>query len=104
MSDRQTNTQRRLHWRFWLLLFAPSLVALGGTGIASASGQGIGGLFFVNIYLALPLNFLVSIDAAKQLVRLRDNRGGSSPWMLVWGPLIFFLNVALVFAGGAAMG
>ena len=85
------------------MLFAPSLVALGGTGIASALGQGIGGLVFVNIYLALPLNFLCSIDAAKQLVRLRDDRGGSSPWMLVWGPLIFFLNVAIVLSGCAAV-
>ena len=94
---------KKLRWWFWFVLLAPALIALGGTAIVAAFGKGLSGLFFVNILVALPLNFVFSNAAAKQLVLLHDGRGGSSPWMFLWGPLIFFLNVALVLGGCSAM-
>jgi len=81
MIEKQPTASHRLHWRFWLLLFAPALVSLGATAL----GLGLGGVFFVNVYIALPLNFVCSNAAAKQLVLLRDSRGGSSLWMFLWG-------------------
>jgi hypothetical protein len=103
MIEDQSKTPHRLCWWFWLVLFASAFVALSGTAIIVASGKGPGGLYFVNVMIALPLNFVCSNAAAKQLVLLCDSRGGSSPWMFLWGPLIFFLNVAIVFGGCAAM-
>jgi hypothetical protein len=103
MSEDQSKTPHRLRWSFWLLLFAPAFVAIAGTAILVASGKGPGGLLFVNAMIALPLNFVCSNAAAKQVVLLCDSRGGSSPWMFLGGPLIFFLNVAIVFGGCAAV-
>ena len=103
MSEGQSNAPHRLRWWFWLVLFLPATVALAGTAMVIALGRGPGGLFFANIILALPLNFLCANAAAKQLVLLRDARGSSSPWRFLWGPLIFFLNVAIVLSGCAAM-
>ena len=103
MSEDQTKTLRPLRWWFWLVLFAPALVFLGGTATIVSLANGFGGLVFVTVFIALPLNFICSNAAAKQLVLLRDSRGGSSPWMFLWGPLIFFLNVTIAFGGSAAM-
>ncbi len=102
MTEDQSTTPRRLRWWFWLMLLAPAFVALAGTAIIVALGNGPGGFLFVNA-IALPLNFVCSNAAAKQLVLLRDSRGGSSPWMFLWGPLIFFLNVAIVLGGCGAV-
>src|SRR5205085_226910 len=100
MSEEESIDSRPLRWRFWLVLFAPAIVALGGMAL----GAGLEVAMFVNVFVALPLNFVCSNDAAKQIVRVRDPRGGSSPWMFLWAPLIFFLNVAIVFGGCALAG
>jgi len=53
--------------------------------------------------MALTMNFVCSNWAAKQIILLHDRRGASSPWMFLWGPLFFFLNVALAFGGCATL-
>lgn len=94
--------QRKLRWWFWLILFGPALFSILGNLAVYSFGLGLVGLFFVNIALALPMNFVCSNWSAKQLVLLRDSRGGGSPWMFLWGPLIFFLNLSLWFGGCTA--
>jgi hypothetical protein len=103
MSQDQSKTLPRLPWWFWLMLLAPAFVALAGTAIIFAFGKGPGGLFLVNVLIALPLNFVCSNATAKQLALLCDSRGACSPRMFLWGPLIFFLNVAMVFGGCAVL-
>src|SRR5689334_4443236 len=102
MSDEQPQTSRPLRWWFWLVLVAPVLVSLSPAMFVPLRRVGMG-IVFLNLYVALPLNFVCSNWAAKQIVLRRDPRGGSSPWMFPWGPSFFFLNVALVFGGCSAL-
>ena len=104
MSEGQTKNLRRLHWRFWLVLFAPAMISVTApvTTYWLHPYNVLGGMAFVNLAVALPVNFICCNWAAKQVVLLRDTRGGSSPWMFLWGPLFFFLNVVVAFGGCAA--
>jgi hypothetical protein len=95
--------QRKLRWSFWLVLFGPTLLSIVGNVAVYSFGLGLSGLFAVNILMALPMNFVCSNWSAKQLVLLRDSRGGKSPWMFLWGPPIFFLNLSLCFGGCTAV-
>lgn len=105
MSDAQPQTSRQLRWWFWLVLFAPAMISLSAPAPARwlHPHNVLGWICFVNLFVALPLNFVCSNWAAKRIILRRDPRGGSSPWMFLWGPSIFFLNVALVLGGCSAM-
>ena len=87
------------------MLFWPAMISVTAPATARwvSPHNVLGWLFFMNAVIVLPLNFVCSIWAAKLIVLRRDPRGGSSPWMFLWGPLFFFLNVALVFGGCSAM-
>ena len=98
----ESDKSRRLRWWFWLILFGPALFSLIGNTAVYSFGLGLGGLCLVNILLALPMNFVCSNWSAKRIILLRDERGGSSPWMFLLGPLIFFLNLSLCFGGCTA--
>ena len=100
MSGEQKQSSPQLGWRFWLVMLAPTLVALSAPLFSRPGNMG-GGLPL--LYIAIGLNFYCSNWAAKQIILRHDPRGGSSPWMFLWGPLIFFLNVALVCGGCALM-
>jgi hypothetical protein len=105
MSEGQTKALPRLRWWFWLVLFAPALISATAPVITlwSHPHNVLAWLSFANIVVAFPLNFVCSIWAARQIILRRDHRSGSSPWMFLWGPLIFFLNAAIAFGGCAAM-
>lgn len=103
MSAEPSAPRPRLRWWFWLVLFAPAMISVSAP-LSTLLGHkyDLFSWVLLNIYIVLPMNFVCSNWAAKQIVLLRDPRGGSSPWMFLWGPLFFFLNVALVFGGCAA--
>ena len=104
MNQRGTKTLRPLGWWFWLVLFAPTIVTLLGTALVPRLHPqgGLAGLAFVNLCLGPAVNFVCSIRAARMVLQ-RDHRGNSSPWMFLWGPLFFFLNLAILFGGCALM-
>src|SRR5688500_7497971 len=104
MIQDQSKTLQRLRWWFWLVLFAPALISATAPVLTMLSHPHnvLSWLALANIVVAFPLNFVCSIWAARQIVFLRDSRGGSSPWMFLWVPLFFFLNAALAFGGCAA--
>jgi hypothetical protein len=96
MSENEQNVRPKLRWWFWLVLFAPTLAAIGSPLASLSVAENIA-------VFALLLNFICSRWAGKQIVLLRDSRGGSSSWMFLWWPLLFFLNFFLSLAGCASL-
>jgi hypothetical protein len=102
----ETNNPRKLHWWFWLLLFAPglfSVIATAGVGAFMQGGgeQQLSGLVVANIFVGLPVNGICSACCAVHLNRVRT--GAVSPGRVIVATLGFFvLNLILSFAGCAA--
>ncbi len=101
MNEGETKSLHRLGWRFWFVLFAPTIITFIGTALVPRlyPKGGLSGLVFVNLCLGPAVNFVCSIRAARMVVLQRDHRGASSPQMFLWVPLFFFLNLAIVFGG-----
>jgi len=95
---------KRLHWWFWLLLFAPAMLIVmvaplpGVITLHPGERNWLSNLVWPGL---LVLNFVNSLLVAAVLERSRTGR--RSMWSLGVGALLFFLNLFVSFGGCAVL-